>query len=174
MGAFRGVLIDFFSLLCYNSDAEETQGFLCYFGICKENGMKKRVIISGGVSVFAICIVSLFALNGKQETKYKRHFTFTGTTRVGGLIPNVQSNSIVDVSEEYILSLHGYNMTYEELVSELGEPSGTVGSGIIRDYWRIGKDRYAVCSNSIGTPFLHFEIWTGTETEYDLVHQENA
>ena len=136
--------------------------------------MKKRVIISSVVSVFAICIVSLFALNGKQETKYKRHFTFTGTTRVGGFIPNVQSDSIVDVPEEYVLSLYGFDITYEELVSELGEPSGTVGSGIVRDYWRIGKDRYAVCSNSIGTPFLHFEIWTGTETEYDLAHQKNA
>ena len=136
--------------------------------------MKKRVIISSVVSVFAICIVSLFALNGKQETKYKRHFTFTGTTRVGGFIPNVQSDSIVDVPEEYVLSLYGFDITYEELVSELGEPSGTVGSGIVRDYWRIGKDRYAVCSNSIGTPFLHFEIWTETETAYDLAHQKNV
>ena len=133
--------------------------------------MKKRVIISSVVSVFAICIVSLFALNGKQGTKYKRHFTFTGTTRVGGLIPNVQSNSIVDVSEEYLLSLNGSNMTYEELVSELGQPSGTVGSGRVRDYWRIGKQKYAVCTNLIGTPFLHFEIWTGTETPYTSAQQ---
>ena len=110
--------------------------------------MKKWVIISSVVSVFAICIVSLFALNGKQETKYKRHFTFTGTTRVGGLIPYVQSNSIVDVSEEYLLSLNGSNMTYEDLVSELGEPSGTVGSGIIRYYWRIDKDKYT-CTQQI-------------------------
>jgi hypothetical protein len=123
------------------------------------------------MSVFIICIISIFAINGKQETKYKRHFTFTGTGRVGGMIPKVQSNSIVDVSEEYILSLKGCDITYEELVSELGEPSGTVGSGIIRDYWRIGKDKYAVCSNWIGTPFSHFEIWTGTGTADDSAHQ---
>ena len=166
--------IDFSSLLCYNSGIEEARGFLCYTGISKEKDMKKKFIISSVVSVFIICIISIFAIHGKQETKYKRHFTFTGTTRVGGFIPNVQSNEIVDVPEEYVLSLYGSDITYEELVSELGEPSGTVGSGIVRDYWRIGKDKYAVCSNSISTPFLHFEIWTGTETAFDLAHQKNA
>ena len=171
VGAFRCVLIDFFSLLCYNSDVGEAPGILCLKRIRKEKSMKKRVIISSGLSVFIICIVAIVAIYGNQGTKYKRHFTLSGTTRVGGLIPNVQSNSIVDVSEEYLLSLNGSNMTYEELVSELGEPSGTVGSGRMRDYWRIGKDKYAVCTNLTGTPFLHFEIWTETETPYSSAQQ---
>ena len=130
--------------------------------------MKKTAILPSVVSVFIICIKSIFAVNGTQETKYKRHFTFTGT---GRLIPNVQSDSIIDVSEDYLLSLNGCDITYEELVSELGEPSGTVGSGIIRYYWRIDKDKYAVCSNWIRAPFTHFEIWTGTGTAYDLAQQ---
>ena len=133
--------------------------------------MKKTAILPSVVSGFIICIKSIFAVNGTQEMKYKRHFTFTGTGRVGGLIPNVQSDSIIDVSEDYLLSLNGCDITYEELVSELGEPSGTVGSGIIRYYWRIDKDKYAVCSNWIRAPFTHFEIWTGTGTAYDLAQQ---
>lgn len=54
------------------------------------------------------------------------------------------------------MDFNNNDMTYEDLVSEIGEPSGTVGSGIVRDYWRIGEDKYAVL-------WIEFEIWHGNK-----------
>ena len=67
---------------------------------------------------------------------------------------------INEIPEEYFLTLDS-NMTYEDLILEIGEPSGTVGSGLVRDYWRIDEDKYAVCLPSADN--LHFEIWEGNK-----------
>lgn len=83
------------------------------------------------------------------------HPALTQTVRVGGLIAyNIRSDEIIDIPEEYFDKLA--DMSYEEIVAEIGEPSGTVGSGIVRDYWRIGEDKYAVY-------WYGFEIWSGEE-----------
>ena len=68
---------------------------------------------------------------------------------------------------DYFLNIDK-NMTYSELIDKIGEPSGTVGSGIVRDYWRIGEDKYAVAYWSYGEDDknLGFEMWTGESTPY--------
>lgn len=86
---------------------------------------------------------------------FSSHPALTKTERVGGLIPyNIQSDEIKEIPEEYFDELN--DMSYDEIVKRIGEPSGTVGSGIVRDYWRIGEDRYAVWWEG-------FEIWNGED-----------
>ncbi len=112
--------------------------------------MKKKNIIIGTLLVLALCAIFITTHN-------------TRTDRVGGMIPyNIKSDSILDIPESYFLDVNNRNMTYKELVAEIGEPSGTVGSGIVRDYWRIGKDKYAVCI--VGAEKQIFEIWDGQGT----------
>lgn len=75
------------------------------------------------------------------------------------MIPyNIKFDLINEIPEDYFFNLDS-DMTYDELVSEIGEPSGTVGSGIVRWYWRIGEDKYVVCN--MGMEHLYFEIWRG-------------
>lgn len=98
---------------------------------------------------------------GKEDNKnkFKTHVATTPTKRVGGLIPyNIKSDLINEIPEDYFFNLDS-DMTYDELVSEIGEPNGTVGSGIVRWYWRIGEDKYVVCN--MGMEHLYFEIWRG-------------
>lgn len=124
--------------------------------------MKKTAVISSIISalvIISICVSSEIGINKEEQgDKYRTHFALTHTKRVGGLMPyNVKSDLIIDISEEYLLSINDSCITYDELVSEIGEPSGTVGSGIIRDYWRIGENKYAVCLTFGDKPY--FEIW---------------
>lgn len=94
-----------------------------------------------------------------NKNKFKTHVAATTTKRVGGLIPyNIKSDLINEIPEDYFFNLDS-DMTYDELVSEIGEPSGTVGSGIVRWYWRIEEDKYVVCN--MGMEHLYFEIWRG-------------
>ena len=133
--------------------------------------MKNKIIILSIIFVIFICILSVFVINKnnlnsinseEQEDLYETHMASTHTERVGGLIPyNVRSDLIIDIPEEYFLDINDSDMTYDELVSEIGEPSGMVGSGIVRDYWRIDEDKYAVCI-AMGSN-LYFEIWNGQE-----------
>lgn len=96
-----------------------------------------------------------------NKNKFKTHVATTSTKRVGGLIAyNIRCDLINEIPEDYFLNLDS-DMTYDELISEIGEPSGTVGSGIVRWYWRIGEDKYAVCD--IRMEHLHFEIWRGNQ-----------
>lgn len=82
----------------------------------------------------------------------------TRTTRVGGLIPyNVNSDDIHEIPEDFFLNIDK-SMTWNELISEIGEPSGLIGSGIVRCYWRIGEGTYAV-EDPFGNG-LSFTIWT--------------
>lgn len=127
---------------------------------------KNKIIILSVISVLVICVISIFVINkvnifkveqAEKENKYETHIASTHTERVGGLIPyNVKSDLIIDIPEEYFLDFNDSDMTYDELISEIGEPSGSVGSGIVRDYWRIGEDKYAVL-------WVKFEIWNGSE-----------
>lgn len=112
--------------------------------------MRKKGIIIGILLASIVCVILISTHN--MDTRR--------TERVGGLIPyNINSDSILDIPEEYFLDVNNSDMTYEELVAEIGEPSGMVGSGIVRDYWRIGEDKYAVCFVGAGKPM--FEIWDG-------------
>lgn len=96
-----------------------------------------------------------------NKNKFKTRKATTTTERVGGLIPyGMTSDLINEIPEDYFLNLDS-DMTYDELVSEIGYPNGTVGSGIVRWYWRIGEDKYAVCD--IRMEHLHFEIWRGNQ-----------
>lgn len=127
---------------------------------------RKKVLYLSVILVLVICIISAFIISNvnidKEENKFQTHIAFTHTQKVGGLIPyHVKSNCIIALSEEYFLNINDSDMTYDELVSEIGEPNGTVGSGIIRHYWRIGENKYAVCLNWGDT--LYFEIWNKKE-----------
>ena len=118
---------------------------------------KNKVITLSVISVLAICVISvLFFIKTNineeeqvvKENKYETHIASTPTTRIGGLITyNKSSDLIIDIPEEVFLDFNGSGMTYDELVSEIGEPSGYYGSGIVRSYWRIGEDKYGVCES---------------------------
>lgn len=93
-----------------------------------------------------------------KQDKFGKHKAVARTKRVGGLIAyNIKSDLINEIPEEYFLNLDK-DITYEELVSEIGEPSGTIGSGMVRYYWRIGENKYAVWEMS-----GYFEIWEGND-----------
>ena len=89
------------------------------------------------------------------------------TLRVGGLIAFADSDLIIRMSDDDFLEL-AKGRSYDELVSELGKPSGTVGSGIVRYYWRIGENKYGVVnycgSKTVGIP----EIWTGEQSKIKI------
>ena len=89
------------------------------------------------------------------------------TKRVGGLIAFVDSDLIIRMSDDDFIDL-AKGRSYDELVSELGKPSGTVGSGIVRYYWRIGENKYGVVnycgSKTVGIP----EIWTGEQSKIKI------
>lgn len=114
--------------------------------------------------ILAICFVVIIAITGifviyinHQNNTWSTYPASTKTERVGGLIPyNVTSDRIIAIPEEYFLNIDP-NMSYDELISEIGEPNGMVGSGIVRDYWRIGENKYAVS----GEVWNNFEIWEG-------------
>ena len=66
------VLIDFFSLLCYNSGKEEAQGFLRKIGICAEPAL---AIPSGRIlrsSPFFRLYTPLFAASERQLLPMER------------------------------------------------------------------------------------------------------
>lgn len=93
-----------------------------------------------------------------KQDKFGKHKAVARTKRVGGLIAYyVHDDMINEIPEEYFLNLDK-DITYEELVSEIGEPSGSVGSGMVRYYWRIGENKYAVWEMS-----GYFEIWEGND-----------
>lgn len=126
---------------------------------------RNKIITLCVIPVLVICVITIFIFNkintnkgvqAEKEIKFETHIASTPTETVGRLIPNIRSDLIIDVPEEYFLDFNNNDMTYEDLVSEIGEPSGTVGSGIVRDYWRIGEDKYAVL-------WIEFEIWHGNK-----------
>ena len=117
--------------------------------------MKRMIILS---SIFALLLISITAVNSGQQNHYPTRFAFTRTKNVGGLMPyNINSDRIVAVPEDYFRHVNESSLTYDEVVSAIGEPSGMVGSGIVRNYWRIGENQYAVCQ--IYNNKLYFEIW---------------
>lgn len=124
--------------------------------------MKKiRAFVLAGITLVILAIVIIITITNKKydSGEFKSHKAVTRTERVGGLIAyNIRSDDILEIPEEYFTSLDK-NMTYDELVAEIGEPSGTVGSGIVRDYWRIGENKYATVAVLGGC--LLIEIWSG-------------
>ena len=117
--------------------------------------MKRMIILS---SIFALLFTSITAVNSGQQNHYPTHFAFTRTKNVGGLMPyNINSDRIVAVPEDYFRHVNESSLTYDEVVSAIGEPSGMVGLGIVRNYWRIGENQYAVCQIYNNKPY--FEIW---------------
>ena len=110
------------------------------------------------ISVLAICaivVLIFYKVSIKKEeqvakeNKYETHTASTRTVTVGGEYPyDKYSDLIIDIPEEAFLNFNNrdHGVTYDDVVSEFGEPSGEWGNGIIRYYWRIGEDKYAVCS----------------------------
>lgn len=107
----------------------------------------KRVITIIVIVLAALAVLGIFFwFFPFKHGDYRTHRAFTVTTRVDGLITyNVRSDYIIEIPEEDFKGLIvGGKITYEELIKKFGEPSGMFGSGIVRYYWRIGEDKYAV------------------------------
>ena len=107
---------------------------------------KKAIVICIIVPVALAALILFFWFFPFKHGDYRTHRAFTPTTKVLGMITyNVRSDYIVEIPEEDLKGLVvGGNITRDELGKKLGEPSGTIGFGIVRDYWRIGEDKYAV------------------------------
>lgn len=112
--------------------------------------MKKKKLIIAGSALLVLVIAAVtvyFSMTTKAERKFGTHKAQSSTMEViGGLVYNVRSDRIIDIPDEYILSLNKEAHTFDEIKEILGEPSGYYGSGIVRAYWRIGERRYAVCA----------------------------
>ena len=76
------------------------------------------------------------------------------TTDVIGTVYDVRSDFIINMPEDYILELSKSAPAYDEVVEELGEPSGKYGFGLCRAYWRIGERKYAEYVFMGDAPFL--------------------
>ncbi len=115
----------------------------------------KKILFIIPASVVSVFIITLIVY---------AFFVPSRTLRVGGMIAFVRSDSIIDISEDEFLTL-AKESSYDEIVSKMGKPSGQVGSGIVRDYWRIGENKYGVVnyfgSKTRGIP----EIWTGEQSK---------
>ena len=108
---------------------------------------RKRAIAVCIIVPVALAVLALFVwFFPFKHGDYRTHRALTPTKKVGGMITyNVRSDYIIEIPEEDIKGLVvGGNITRDELVKKYGEPSGTIGFGIVRDYWRIGEDKYAV------------------------------
>ena len=109
--------------------------------------MKKKTVLAIVMGTTLLVLLALFVyfFPGKQGN-YRTHRAITRTTKVSGLFAyNIRSDYIIEIPEEYFYGkvVHG-NISWDELVAEIGEPSGTIGSGFVRKYWRIGENKYAV------------------------------
>lgn len=103
----------------------------------------KKIIMAG--SLITMILLSIICLWESPTKKSKIRPAGRRTVWVAGLLAyNVDSDIILEVPEEYFLTLDPAT-SYDEVVSQIGKPSGTIGSGFVRDYWRIGKNTYAVC-----------------------------
>jgi len=123
----------------------------------KNKVMMQKEIVICVCALLILISVYIISLKTDKKDKYETHKAVNSTERVGGLIPyNIKSDLIIEIPEEYFLNLDK-NITYEQLVSEIGEPNGTVGSGIVRDYWRIDENKYAVCIS--WSDKMSCEIW---------------
>ncbi|MBO4493598.1 MAG: hypothetical protein J5724_04345 [Ruminococcus sp.] len=89
------------------------------------------------------------------------------TKRVGGLIAFVDSDLIIRMSDDDFIDL-AKGRSYDELVSELGKPSGTFGSGIVSYYWRIGENKYGVVNYSYGKSVGIPKIMTGEQEKIKI------
>lgn len=118
------------------------------------------VVIFIAIAVASIITSVLIYQTRNKGTVGNLHITTHGalsrTTKVDGLIAyNIASDDILDIPASYFTE-KAPDLTYEDLIGEIGEPSGIIGFGIVREYWRIGEKKYAVLM--AGTNSLFFTI----------------
>ncbi len=121
---------------------------------------KLIVIILIAIAVVSIIVSALLYQTRNKGTVGNLHITAHGalsrTTKVDGLMAyNITSDDILDIPVSYFTEI-ATDLTYGDLIKEIGEPSGTIGFGIVRVYWRIGEKKYAVLMPE--TNSLLFEI----------------
>lgn len=108
--------------------------------------IRLAVIILSATILSGLLIFILITLyQNRSRTLYSVHPALTRTTRVGGLLAyNIRLDDIIDIPESFFDAYNHDPCDYDTLVGMIGEPSGTIGSGIVREYWRIGENKYAV------------------------------
>ena len=118
--------------------------------------MSKKIKITAGIisALIILAVIAFFALTTKAERRFGMTVPKSPTTDVIGTVYDVRSDFIINMPEDYILDLSKSAPTYEEVVEELGEPSGKYGFGICRAYWRIGERKYAEYVFMGDAPFL--------------------
>ena len=107
--------------------------------------MSKKIRITVGIiaALIVAAVIAFFALTTKAERRFGVAFPESATTDVIGAVYHVRSDLIINIPEDYIRKLSESSPTYDEVVEELGEPSGKYGFGLCRAYWRIGERKYA-------------------------------
>ncbi|MBQ8966304.1 hypothetical protein [Ruminococcus sp.] len=118
--------------------------------------MSKKIKITAGIisALIILAVIAFFALTTKAERRFGMTVPKSPTTDVIGTVYDVRSDFIINMPEDYILDLSKSAPTYDEVVEELGEPSGKYGFGICRAYWRIGERKYAEYVFMGDAPFL--------------------
>ncbi len=118
------------------------------------------VTIFIAIAVISIMVPTLIYQAKNKETVGSLHITtheaLSRTTKVGGLMAyDIVFDNILNIPASYFTE-KAPDLTYEDLIEEIGEPNGTIGFGIVREYWRIGEKKYAVLMS--GTNHLFFTI----------------
>ena len=118
--------------------------------------MSKKIKITAGIisALIMSAVIAFFALTTKAERRFGMTVPKSATTDVIGAVYDVRSDFIINMPEDYILELSKSAPAYDEVVEELGEPSGKYGFGLCRSYWRIGERKYAEYVFMGDAPFL--------------------
>ena len=107
--------------------------------------MSRKKVIAGTavIVILTAAVIAFFSFTTKAERRFGVSIPKTSSADNLGLVYEVRSDLIINIPEDHIRELGKSCHTYEEVVEELGEPSGMFGSGIVRAYWRIGEKKYA-------------------------------
>lgn len=74
-------------------------------------------------------------------------------------------------SLDYFCNIDG-TYTYQRIINEIGEPNGTFGSGIVRDYWKVDDKYILIHYNHESGIVLKVQQCNTEEVEEDLFRNE--
>lgn len=103
--------------------------------------------------------------NDEEDDDVKRQPMFLGLCATYKDVERPEYYSI-----EYFRSIDG-NYTYYDVVNDIGEPNGTYGSGIVREYWKV-EDKFIIMHYSFEGIVLKVELCNQNEVEEVLFRNE--
>ena len=124
------------------------------------------------IIVFIIIVLiggSIYVIH-KREKKGGENMEYE-MCQVGGLMATIE-NPKANIRLDYFENLEK-NITYDELVKDIGEPTGNRGSGLIRPYYAIEDDIYVIMLFSLNESgkydyLIGMELYDSEKKLYDM------